>query len=225
MQNANGRLRYLGDCEILSALARSVATAAATALAVTATMSVAMAAAALFAVTVAAAAFFAVTVAAAALFAVAVTAAAFFAVAVTAAAFFAVAVTAATFFAVAVTAAVTVTATGRSRFDIILKFIGNQSLYGLVGLSFVAGKKRDAGLCERRDGTAAETAADHGVDTVLHEQIHDGRMTMTCARYRFGRRDDTIVNDVELEARSHSEVLEDDVVFAGNCDFHIGNSL
>ena len=170
-------------------------TAAATALAVTAAMSMTMAAAALFAVTVAAAALFAVAVAAAALF------------------------------AVAVAAAVTVAATSRRRFDVILQFTGNQSLHGLVGLPFVAGKKCYAGLGERRDGTTAETAADHGVDTVLHEQIHYGRMTVTCTRHRCGRRDDTIVNDVELEARSHSEVLEDGVVFAGNCDFHIGNSL
>ena len=181
------------------ALTELATTAAATALAVTAAMSVAMAAATLFTVTVAAAAFFAVTVAAAAFFTVTVAAAAFF--------------------------AVTVAATGRRRFDVILQFTGNQSLHGLVGFPFVAGKKCDAGLSERRDGTAAEAAADHGVDTVLHEQIHDGRMTVTCARYRCGRRDDTIVHDVELEARSHSEVLEDGVVFAGNCDFHIGNSL
>lgn len=173
--------------------------------AVTVTMSMSMPVASATAFSVAVAFFFA---------AVAVTAAALFCMAV-------VSVAAASTLFVAMTMAVMVTAAGCGGFNIVLKRAGDERGDGSITVAFVAGIKPNAGLCQRLHGSRSEAAADHAVNGVLYEKVHNGGVTVAACGNRFGRNDGSVLHNIDLEVGRHAEVLEDGVVFDGHRDFHM----
>lgn len=162
---------------------------------------------------------FAVTAAAAfALLFVIVTAAALFCMAV-------VSVAAASTLFVAMTMAVMVAAAGCGGFNVVFKRAGDERGDGSITVAFVAGIKPDVGLCQRLHGARSEAAADHAVDGVLHEKVHNGGVTVAACGNRFGRNDGSVLHNIDLEVGRHAEVLEDSVVFDWQSDFHVRNSL
>lgn len=188
---------------------------AATAVSVTMTVATAM-----VAFVVAVACFFAARAFAAAaafpLFSVSVTAAAFFFVSkmsmASASAFF-------------MTMTMVAASAGGRGFNVVLKRSGDESSNGDIAIAFVAGIKRDVGLCERLHGARSETAANDAVNGVLYEKVHHGGVTVAACGNRFGRNDGSVLHNIDLEVGRHAEVLEDSVVFDWQSDFHVRNSL
>lgn len=100
----------------------------------------------------------------------------------------------------------------------------NERLDGIVGRSGDAGKKANAGLSQCGDGATADAAADHGVNTVAHEQIHHVAVSVPGRGNDFGSSDAFAVDRVDLHCRRLAEVREDLVFIEGKSDFHDGVS-
>ena len=136
-----------------------------------------------------------------------------------------VAVAAAPLVAMTVTMAATSAAACRSRFHVVGELPGEQKRDRFIGRAAVAGIQLDAGFFERADGAAAETATDDAVNGVFHQKIDHGTVTVAAGFQQFGTDNGLVFKLIHLECRRHAEVLENIVVFKGNCDFHVRDSL
>lgn len=136
-----------------------------------------------------------------------------------------VSVAAAPLFGMSVTMTVASAAACRSRFHVVGQFPGEQKRDRFIGRAAVAGIQLDAGFFECADGAAAETAADDAVNGVFHQKIDHGTVTVAAGFQQFATDNGVVFKLIDLESRCHAEVLKNIVVFKGNCDLHVKDSL
>jgi len=128
------------------------------------------------------------------------------AVAVTVTALMAFAVMAAP--AVAATVVTTLVVVLAHGVGIVLEIPGCQSRCRSVGFSHHTGVEQNARLIQSRPGTAADAAADQGIDLHLGQEARQGPMAAAVGGHHYSVDDLTVLHIVNLELLRMAKVLE-----------------
>ena len=90
-----------------------------------------------------------------------------------------------------------------------------------VGAALRTGDDRDPGLRQRVHGTAAQAAADQDVDGIVREEACQGAVTDSVGSDDLTGDDFAVLDIIDLEILSSSEMLENIPVVIGCCNFHV----
>ena len=97
---------------------------------------------------------------------------------------------------------------------------GNEGLDAGVAAALGAGIDRDAGLGERVDGAAADTAADERVNATVGKQTRQGAVTGAAGAYDLLVEHLAVLDVVDLELLAAAKVHKDVAVVVCRCHSH-----
>ena len=120
--------------------------------------------------------------------------------------------------AMAFTVAVAMMVAVNSR--IISQFACQESIYGFISTALNTAVQGNACLGQSILGTAANAAANQGIDIFLLQEGGQSTVTNTVARENMGFLNRVIFNSINFEGFRMAEMLENLAVIIGNCKFH-----
>ena len=120
--------------------------------------------------------------------------------------------------AMAFTVAVAMMVAVNSR--IISQFACQESIYGFISTALNTAVQGNACLGQSILGTAANAAANQGIDIFLLQEGGQSTVTNTVARENMGFLNRVIFNSINFEGFRMAEMLENLAVVIGNCKFH-----